>query len=225
MGAVRSGRSSCLICISSIKKQDAIWTCGSCYCSFHMSCIQRWGKDSIFQQKNDAELRQREGKTENGKRAGRSNDAFKFILTDPRFIATNPPPSLAWGCPKCRHSYTQAEIPTRYECFCGRVADPEFDPWGIPHSCGDPCGRPLKPECGHRCLILCHPGPCPPCPKTVPSARCHCGKAAPSTRRCFDRNWSCGQPCGRTLNCGQHPCPNPCHEGECEPCTKTRWDI
>ncbi len=53
------------------------------------------------------------------------------------------------------------------------------------------------------------------------TSACHCTNSAPSTRRCYDRAWSCGKPCGRTLNCGQHPCPLPCHEGECQPCQKT----
>ena len=40
---------SCLICISAVKKKDQIWSCTSCYCSFHMNCIQRWARDSIYQ--------------------------------------------------------------------------------------------------------------------------------------------------------------------------------
>ena len=42
---------SCLICISAVKKKDQIWSCTSCYCSFHMNCIQRWARDSIYQVK------------------------------------------------------------------------------------------------------------------------------------------------------------------------------
>ena len=40
---------SCLICISDVKRKDAIWSCESCHCSFHMNCIQRWAQDSIYQ--------------------------------------------------------------------------------------------------------------------------------------------------------------------------------
>lgn len=46
--SLRSGVASCLICISSIKKNDAIWSCSKCHASLHLSCIQRWGKDSIY---------------------------------------------------------------------------------------------------------------------------------------------------------------------------------
>ena len=36
--------------------------------------------------------------------------------------------------------------------------DPPVDPWLLPHSCGEICDKPLQPECGHRCVTLCHPG-------------------------------------------------------------------
>ena len=36
--------------------------------------------------------------------------------------------------------------------------NPTFDPWCIPHSCGQQCGKRLNPDCGHDCLLLCHPG-------------------------------------------------------------------
>ena len=42
---------SCLICISSVKKNDAIWSCSNCFNSFHINCIQKWAKDSIYQQR------------------------------------------------------------------------------------------------------------------------------------------------------------------------------
>jgi len=46
--SLRSGTSVCLICIASLKKTDAIWSCSKCYCSLHLPCIQRWAKDSIY---------------------------------------------------------------------------------------------------------------------------------------------------------------------------------
>lgn len=60
--------------------------------------------------------------------------------------------------PKCRFEYQRAETPTRYHCYCGKVEDPPLDPWLVPHSCGQVCERDFKPPCGHRCLLLCHPG-------------------------------------------------------------------
>ncbi len=51
--------------------------------------------------------------------------------------------------------------------MCGKVVDPGFDPWLLPHTCGATCDRQLQPPCGHDCVLLCHPGPCPPCPRQV----------------------------------------------------------
>lgn len=45
--AFQSGAASCLICIGSVKRNDAIWSCVECYCFFHLTCIQRWAKDSV----------------------------------------------------------------------------------------------------------------------------------------------------------------------------------
>ncbi|XP_052277513.1 NF-X1-type zinc finger protein NFXL1-like [Dreissena polymorpha] len=130
------------------------------------------------------------------------------------------PESIPWHCPKCRLEYDQKLCPTRYLCYCGKVEDPKFDPWLVPHSCGSPCGKPLKPDCGHLCLLLCHPGGCPPCPQTV-RAKCHCGRAAPQMRRCSARAWVCGGVCGRKLACSQHTCQQSCHAGDCQPCPMT----
>lgn len=197
------GSGSCLICISAVKRKDAIWSCDECHCVLHLQCIQRWARDSIYQQKRDLEHENPD--LSRGQQVKKHQD-FKQVYQ--------------WGCPKCRSTYDESHIPDKYTCYCGQVTDPSFDPWLVPHSCGETCGKPLKPDCGHSCLILCHPGPCPPCPKVV-KAQCFCNNTAPATKRCFDKKWSCGKPCQRQLNCGQHTCPIPCHEGDtCPPCDK-----
>ena len=66
--------------------------------------------------------------------------------------------TLCWSCPNCRTSYSPADIPRKYICYCGKQVDPKFDPWLNPHSCGERCGKALKPECKHKCVLLCHPG-------------------------------------------------------------------
>lgn len=60
--------------------------------------------------------------------------------------------------PKCRFEYRRSDTPSRYYCYCGKVEDPPLDPWLVPHSCGQVCERDFKPPCGHKCLLLCHPG-------------------------------------------------------------------
>lgn len=119
-------------------------------------------------------------------------------------------------CPKCRIEYPKSDIPKYYYCFCGKLENPPHDPWVLPHSCGDICGRPLKYNCGHHCLLLCHPGPCPSCPKLV-KASCYCGTTE-DVRRCGFKNFSCERLCKKLLSCGSHRCSEICHDGECPPC-------
>ncbi|OEL35980.1 NF-X1-type zinc finger protein NFXL2 [Dichanthelium oligosanthes] len=130
-------------------------------------------------------------------------------------------PCPTWGCPKCRFAYPKSQTPTSYLCFCSKTVDPAPDPWILPHSCGDVCGRRLNANldsgCEHTCLLLCHPGPCPPCPAVVPNARCFCGSHW-EPRRCAHQRYSCGGKCSKHLSCGLHQCPVDCHDGPCPPC-------
>uniref|UniRef100_A0A8C7J6Z6 Nuclear transcription factor, X-box binding like 1 n=1 Tax=Oncorhynchus kisutch TaxID=8019 RepID=A0A8C7J6Z6_ONCKI len=186
--AFQSGAITCLICIASVKRTQAVWSCAGCFCLFHIPCIQKWAKDSVF---------------------------LLSSVTDEDFGKKDHP----WPCPKCRYEYSPSQTPSRYVCYCGKVQDPPLDPWLLPHSCGLVCDRALNPACGHHCLLLCHPGPCPPCPKMV-SVSCMCSKAMPVPRRCSNKPWSCQKTCGKTLPCKQHACNSSCHSGVCEPCPR-----
>ena len=50
-----------------------------------------------------------------------------------------------------------------YTCFCRKVKNPDRNPYVIPHSCGEVCGKYRGINCTHPCTLDCHPGPCPPC--------------------------------------------------------------
>ena len=100
--------------------------------------------------------------------------------------------------------------------------DPKPGRLATPHSCGQSCQR-QRATCSHPCPLNCHPGPCPPCVATVQTP-CHCSKTV-SSMRCShltttanQPSLSCGQACGRRLQCGKHKCTQPCHPGACEPC-------
>ncbi|CAN7938958.1 unnamed protein product [Ixodes hexagonus] len=123
-----------------------------------------------------------------------------------------------WRCPACQTAVRL--VPDRYVCFCGKRVNPEWDRYGVPHSCGEMCGRlrgPPQGQCSHRCNLQCHPGQCPPCSATVRRA-CPCGKLTRHVRCSQEQEASCGAPCGRLLNCELHECPAPCHPGPCQPC-------
>ncbi|EXB88390.1 NF-X1-type zinc finger protein NFXL2 [Morus notabilis] len=188
-----SGALSCLICLERIRPSDPTWSCTSlCFAVFHLLCIQSWAR----QASDLAALR-----------------ASTRLPIDPGKASE----LSLWNCPKCRSDYSKSHIPKTYLCFCGKLENPPSDdPWILPHSCGEVCDRPLKHGCGHRCLLLCHPGPCPSCPKLVKS-RCFCGSIE-DVRRCGFKNFSCNNVCSKLLDCRAHRCSEICHEGPCPLC-------
>ncbi|KAK1277617.1 NF-X1-type zinc finger protein NFXL1 [Acorus gramineus] len=137
----------------------------------------------------------------------------------------------SWRCPGCQSVQTVPSKDLQYTCFCGRRRDPPSDFYLTPHSCGEPCGKPLdhtpttdgdgddENRCPHNCVLQCHPGPCPPCKAFAPRRPCPCGKRM-IARRCADRTsaLTCGMQCDRVLDCGRHRCGRTCHVGPCEPC-------
>ncbi|KAL1535523.1 NF-X1-type zinc finger protein nfxl2 [Salvia divinorum] len=186
----RAGGLSCLICLERIKPTDPTWSCSSrCFAIFHLLCIQSWAHQSTTLAASRASARAAVAPDES---------------------------SLVWACPKCRVEYLKPQTPKNYYCFCGKVEDPPRDPWVLPHSCGEICGRSLKYDCGHFCLLLCHPGPCPACPKLVKN-KCFCGKLE-DVRRCGLKEFSCKGVCGKVLECGAHRCGEICHDESCQPC-------
>ncbi|OVA01126.1 zinc finger protein [Macleaya cordata] len=138
---------------------------------------------------------------------------------------------LNWRCPGCQSVQLLTSKELRYICFCGKRPDPPSDLYLTPHSCGEPCGKPLEKQihsgfngddgdhCPHLCVLQCHPGPCPPCKAFAPARSCPCGKKMITTR-CSDRKsvLTCGQRCNKVLECGRHHCKKICHTGPCEPC-------
>ena len=205
--AAHSGAARCLICLERIRGTDPVWACDQgCHCPFHLLCIQSWARQAA-----------------NAALARAVSDSSQISLAEAALISRGPSgshqggnPSATWQCPKCRFDYPANEVPREYRCFCGKVKDPEFDPWLSPHTCGEACGKNLPGKCGHRCTLLCHPGPCPPCPQII-TTRCHCGRKS-EPRRCGFHLFSCVSRCGKKLGCGKHSCAATCHPGECPPC-------
>lgn len=135
-----------------------------------------------------------------------------------------------WRCPGCQSVQLMALKEIQYVCFCKKRSDPPSDLYLTPHSCGEPCGKPLEREvltagnseeniCPHVCVLQCHPGPCPPCKAFAPPRSCPCGKKIITTR-CSDRKsvLTCGQRCDKLLDCWRHRCERLCHVDHCDPC-------
>ncbi|XP_073011120.1 NF-X1-type zinc finger protein NFXL1 [Typha latifolia] len=192
------GAVECMICYDMVRRSASIWSCGSCFSIFHLHCIRKWAR-SPTSAENPA-------------------------------VAASESGGSGWRCPGCQSVQDVAAKDLSYTCFCGRRRDPPNDFFITPHSCGEPCGKPLggsQPQdfgngddrCPHSCVLQCHPGPCPPCKAFSPSLPCPCGKKT-FVRRCADRSslLSCGLQCNRLLSCGRHRCVDICHSGPCRPC-------
>lgn len=141
-------------------------------------------------------------------------------------------PDSSWRCPGCQSVHAVPARELAYTCFCGRRREPPNDLFLTPHSCGEPCSKPLEKadpavkaddaaatRCPHVCVLQCHPGPCPPCKAFAPDRLCPCGKQT-IVRRCADRTTpvTCGQRCDRLLPCRRHRCEKVCHTGPCGDC-------
>lgn len=61
-----------------------IWNCESCYTAFHLLCIQRWAKDTVYQQAQNMEP-----------------GLGELPIRDKSFK------KLQWCCPKCRSPYSE----------------------------------------------------------------------------------------------------------------------
>ncbi|KAK4097536.1 hypothetical protein N658DRAFT_500340 [Parathielavia hyrcaniae] len=123
-----------------------------------------------------------------------------------------------WRCPGCNSTLT--EQPGPYRCWCGKDVDPKPIAGLPPHTCGQTCSK-ARPTCPHQCSLVCHAGPCPPCTLMGPTQSCFCGKHS-STKQCsetdYGSGWSCQEPCGDLLPCGEHYCTLTCHSGLCGSC-------
>lgn len=107
--------------------------------------------------------------------------------------------------------------------------------------CTQTCAKPHA-SCGHFCQSKCHSAvevlvrsdkerpagpwelkhcpdlevhnyPCPPCEQLL-DMPCLGGHDSVPMKCCESRIVSCGRPCGRKLDCGNHTCSLACHEVE-----------
>lgn len=125
---------------------------------------------------------------------------------------------VGWRCPACQN--VTSEVPTDYVCFCGKLKIPEWNRRDTAHSCGEICGRSRPdPGCVHKCILLCHPGSCPPCLSMV-TKYCGCGRTSKTHKCSAGPMLQCEDVCDKPLNCGVHKCESKCHHGSCEPCSK-----
>ena len=74
------------------------------------------------------------------------------------------------------------------------------------------CNKPL--ECSyHKCSEVCHGDVCAECPLSK-TRTCPCGKISYNLP-CTEVTPTCGDTCGKMLECGKHICHQRCHKDAC----------
>ena len=121
------------------------------------------------------------------------------------------------ACPPCPKQITTS-------CYCDKSEPKTLRCFAKSWSCGNVCSNVLV--CGeHTCPQTCHSGDCPAC--VVPVRRnCFCSSPKDITYTCSELlnksvSITCGNECGKQLDCGIHTCTRKCHEGDCGPCEQS----
>ncbi|EAW93041.1 nuclear transcription factor, X-box binding-like 1, isoform CRA_a [Homo sapiens] len=184
--AFQAGAMTCLICIASVKRNQAVWSCSGCFCIFHMPCIQKWAKDSQFlvSSVTDDDF----GKKDCPWPCPKCRFEYKRSETPSRYYCycgkVEDPPLDPWLVP---HSCGQMVTTT---CYCKKAKPIPRRCSAKEWSCQLPCGQKLL--CGqHKCENPCHAGSCQPCPR-VSRQKCVCGKKV-AERSCASPLWHCDQ--------------------------------
>uniref|UniRef100_A0A8C1R2L8 Nuclear transcription factor, X-box binding-like 1 n=1 Tax=Cyprinus carpio TaxID=7962 RepID=A0A8C1R2L8_CYPCA len=250
----QSGGVTCLICIASVRRTQPVWSCVACYCIFHITCIQKWAKDSIFlvSSVTDEDF----GKKDHPWPCPKCRYEYSPHQTPTRYYCY------------CGKEAEPAPDPWLLPHSCGQVCEREFKP-----SCGHRCLLLCHPAtklgvddpelCKKRSretsetiklTLSSMAGDCAPCPR-VSLQMCACGQQR-TERPCASPEWhcdqvcvcvcnscmvcvcnssdccvcsesvlpctvdvpTCGDTCGKKLDCGLHTCSMRCHRGACETC-------
>ena len=201
---LKKNKCECMVCYQYIKHDQPIWSCGTCFHIFHLRCIKKWASSPSAKIEENSEK---------------------------------------WRCPGCQTILDK--VPTKYTCFCGKKINPDsskdepkpfhLKQQQIAHSCNEVCSKLLylstkfwtsTPneqmdesliECKHKCVQICHPGPCQPC-ESIVNRTCNCGKAKFQVKCSSTKIPACQSKCDKMLNCSLHECGVVCHMGECAPC-------
>ncbi|CAF90330.1 unnamed protein product [Tetraodon nigroviridis] len=205
----QSGALTCLICISSVRESQAVWSCSSCFSLFHLPCIQKWARDSAFLASSvtDEDFGQR-----------------RHPWPCPKCRAEYPPEDTPTSN-KVQVQRLEAWLWTKVcgsPLSCGNHTCEVVCHDGHTHRHSQVRSRtgvssaPSGPSCP---VLQCCPGNCPPCDQS-------CGRTLgvattsvpPAVTQCDTCEEGCSKP--RPPGC-PHPCLGPCHPGNCPPCSQT----
>ncbi|CAA21417.1 shuttle craft like transcriptional repressor/ubiquitin-protein ligase E3 [Schizosaccharomyces pombe] len=180
----------CSVCTDTINPSTSIWSCGTCYHVFHLSCIRKWCKNSIEQRNEDAwrcpycQSNQTETSLHYLCWCGKQEK--------PEFVKNLVPHSCGDPCGKTRGQDCEHPCPLLCHpgpcppctatvekfCLCGKesiharcsnISKVNTEPFRCENVCDEllPCGE-------HTCKKRCHSGLCGACFEPI-NAKCYCG--------------------------------------------------
>jgi transcriptional repressor NF-X1 len=179
----------CAICLDSVGRKAPVWTCGRCFIIVHRACISQW-----------KESKQKAG-TDRWNCVGCNNPndgpvpaytCFCGAVEDPEPSPYRLPHTCEGVCGRSRGCPHPCSLPCHpgrcppcpslgplLVCACGstslqtRCVELDRTDSNPQPPCTRVCDQPLA--CGlHRCMRLCHHGPCGPCAETNVQT-CFCG--------------------------------------------------
>lgn len=237
----QAGAVTCLICIASVKRTQPVWSCSGCFSLFHLPCVQKWARDSVFlvSSVTDEDF----GQKQHPWPCPKCRTEYPPSATPNRYMCycgkVQDPVSDPWlvphSCgsvceknlrPDCGHTCLLLCHPgpcppcpkmVSVSCWCRKAKPLPRRCSNKSWSCHQTCGR-LLPCKQHTCSQPCH-SECAPCPR-VSVQSCVCGREK-TQRPCAEPTWNCTQVCGVALSCGNHTCEEVCHSGPCPPCPRS----
>lgn len=230
---IQNGDYTCLVCHEEITEKSRVWSCSSCYRVYDLECVKKWSKRdeaphwkcphcSATQLKAPKDYRCWCGKVRNPEK----NLERPHSCGQSCGIRRSCPHPCTELCHPGAHPPCMAMGP-KIKCFCKKHTQQNlcratnYDGY----SCGEICSKPL-PCRKHKCSQPCHKGKCGECQVAV-QVRCYCGNHRQALK-CSERKpdnqarkhnhrkqigyYSCGNPCGKKLDCGNHECQATCHK-------------
>ncbi|KAJ8313934.1 hypothetical protein KUTeg_008495 [Tegillarca granosa] len=211
------GTYECMVCCETVRGQNPVWSCTSCYHVFHLRCVKKWAKSPTAIV---------EGDTFGWRCPACQNVCNKFPskIRDPELNRMETPHSCGEVCKKsrgdnCVHACNiqMMKCGVTEKLHCDKVCDKQLNCGK--HNCKDvchdgpcsPCEENVNQDNHHTCQQLCHEGPCGECPGET-SITCRCGaieKLVPCSeaQKFTDETpFCCDKRCNKKKSCGKHKC-------------------
>lgn len=210
---LRKSKYECMVCYQYIRNDKPIWSCHVCFHIFHLQCIKKWANSSTTTRPDEtteapSEWRCPGCQTPN-EHVPTKSTCFCTKKLNPEQVHRDNNRPFHYGN-KHQLAHSCGEV-------CGKLLALSAPYYSDQQDVSASATSNLVELCKHKCVLLCHPGPCPQCESMVTRA-CKCGKSKFQVKCSSVKLPLCDRACERMLACGLHVCDKICHSGECEPC-------